>query len=171
MLTTLLLSTALTGPAHAGDALSRDDYESRHAMQDYLSSPKRAAIDACLAAWGEHPFTTDDSKRFRVVESSVRVMGFGNELVDHDQTSYPQLILIEPTVSVMTKTTYTLQNDNGWYCFDTTVTVLGKGVVQLACDAHMADARAGVSVVGDTSGNKKGVTVVGKTEVRRSGCD
>ena len=135
------------------------------------SDPDYAQVAACLGAWGTHPFTTPESQAFRVVETSVRVMGFGSaEVLDDVATSYPQLVVVRPNVSVMTKTTWKLRNPNGWYCFDTTVAVLAKGVVELGCSAHLADGHGAVNVLA-TSERAGGVAVLGTLVVERDpGC-
>lgn len=161
-------AAATASPTSVG--LDKAAYAQRYPLRT-TSDPDYAQVAACLAAWGTHPFTTPESQAFRVVETSVRIMGFGSaEVLDDVATSYPQLVVVRPNVSVMTKTTWKLRNPNGWYCFDTTVAVLAKGVVELGCNAHLADGHAAVNVL-STSERAGGVTVIGTLEVKRdAGC-
>ena len=130
--------------SQAGEAFTRSAYEARFPMAD-SSHPDYAQVQDCLKAWGgNHPFDAPESLKFRVIESSVRVMGFGSaEVVDDAATTYPQLVVIRPNVSVLTKTTWKLNNPNGWYCFDTSVAVAAKGEIELACGAQLADGQIG----------------------------
>ncbi|MEZ4316926.1 MAG: hypothetical protein R3F61_05470 [Myxococcota bacterium] len=129
------------------------------------SERQRAAVDRCLAHWKEHPF--GDAPEFRVLSASVRVFGVGSQETLESATEKPDLVLIEPSVNVLTKTTWKLHNPNGWYCFDTNVGVLSKIVFDADCDANLADSRSGAVVMGDTETNG-GVVVLGDIEVRRS---
>lgn len=161
----------VTLSALAAEPLDRTAYAARFPLADQTNKDF-AQVQACLAGWAGHPFTTDDSRRFRLVETSVRVMGFGgSEVVDEVATSYPQIIVVRPNVSVMTRTTWKLLNPNGWYCFDTSVAVLAKGEVELGCGSHLASGSGGSVEVLGGSEQKGGVTVLGSVEVRRSeGC-
>lgn len=127
------------------------------------------AVEACLRSWPGNPFGTPESRKVRVIESAVRIMGMGSqEVTDTTATAYPQLVLLRPSVSVMTKTTWKLQNPNGWYCFDNAVAVMAKGVVELGCGARLADAQAPVVVGGSTE--RGGVTVLGSMPVQHNAC-
>lgn len=127
------------------------------------------AVEACLRSWPGHPFATAESRKVRVVEGAVRIMGMGSqEVTDTTATSHPQLVLLRPSVSIMTKTTWKLLNPNGWYCFDNAVAVMAKGVVELGCGAHLADAQAAVVVGGSTE--RGGVTVLGSMPVEHNAC-
>lgn len=161
----LLLAHAL-----AAEPLDRAAYAARYPLAD-TSNPDFQQVQRCLAAWGQHPFSTPESQAFRVVSSSVRVMGFGSsEVVDDAATSYPQIVVVRPNVSVMTRTTWKLLNPNGWYCFDTSVTVLAKGEIELGCGSHLADGSGAATVIG-SSERAGGVTVLGSVEVRETaGC-
>ena len=161
-----VLALALATTASA-DPLNASEYEAMHRLQAGDHGDQEI-MRRCLSAWGEHPFATEGELKARIIESSVRIMGIGQENSDRDITSYPQLILIHPSVNVMTKTTYELLNPNGWYCFDANVTVMGKAVIRSHCAAHVADGRHGVAVGAhtDTSG---AVTVLGSTRVEQVG--
>ncbi|GDX78272.1 hypothetical protein LBMAG42_00830 [Deltaproteobacteria bacterium] len=151
-------------PAFAADPLDLAAYSARYPLEG-ASGHDWPQVQACLAAWGAHPFGTAEAQRYRTVASSVRVMGFGSdEIVDDVATSYPQIVVIRPNVSVMTRTTWSLLNPNGWYCFDTSVTVAAKGVVNLGCGARLADSHGSVEVLGGTE-RRGGVQVLGKVEV------
>lgn len=125
---------------------------------------QQAAIDRCLAHFDGHPF--GEKPEFRVLSASVRVMGVGSPEVVDEPTDGPSLVLVEPSVSVLTKTTWKLHNPNGWYCFDANVGVLSKIVFDAACGANLADSRTGAVVIGNTETNG-GVVVLGDVEVKR----
>jgi len=125
------------------------------------------AVKSCLDAWGDtHPFKDDSKLRFRVLEVSVKVFGIGDDITDKDETDDPQLILVRPGVNVMGKLTFHLMNPKGWYCFEKNVTVMAKSEVTVACDAHVASAGPGATVMGSSPG-KGGTTVMGKTTFER----
>jgi hypothetical protein len=127
------------------------------------------AIKSCLAAWGEHPFGTEEP-RYKVLSSSVKVLGVGAEVTDETETGQPQLVLVKPSVNVLTKGSFRLMNPNGWYCFASNVTVLAKSEITAHCRAHLASSRDGVTVGGGNKGTE-GVTVLGKAVVKRVGCE
>ena len=81
----------------------------------------------------------------------------------------PELVLVKPNVAVMTKNHLNLLNPNGWYCLKGQVSVLGKSEIHLHCKAKLASNRDGVSVLGATD-HDSGVTVLGKSELKRVGC-
>lgn len=167
--TVLLTFFATTVLAMADEGASKDAYEKKHHLyQGDVEDDK--AINRCLANWNTHPFKEKNDRRYRVVETSVKVLGIGSDVEDNDATSYPQLILIKPSVKVMSKTTFTFNNPNGWYCFKSNVTVLGKSVINATCNARIADSTNSVAVMGKNEGSGGGVTVLGKTEVNRIGC-
>lgn len=168
LLSGLSLGLAAT-TALAVNGMNREEYGKRHHLYSGDKGDDKA-INRCLANWNNHPFTKDSDKKYRVVETSVKVLGIGGDVVDDDVTSYPQLILIKPSVKVMSKTTYKFHNPNGWYCFKSNVTVLGKSVIEASCNARIADANNSVEVLGKNEGDKGGVTVLGKTEIKRIDC-
>lgn len=126
---------------------------------------QRAAINRCIGHWGETPFAED--AKFRVLSTSVRIMGLGSQEVVETATAEPELVLVEPSVNVLTKTTFKLRNPNGWYCFDTNVGVLSKIVFDADCGANLVDSRSGAKVAGNSATNG-GVIVLGEVEVHRS---
>jgi cobalamin synthase len=62
-----------------------------------------------------------------------------------------------------------LLNPNGWYCFRTTVNVMGGLTIKAHCKAHLATTSG--DVLGAADEGKKGVTVMGSTQVERVECD
>lgn len=130
-----------------------------------LAAEPPPTVERCLAQWDDHPFT--ESTEVRVLAPSVRMLGLGTrELVDTPSKT-PELVVVRPSVNVMTRTVLSLHNPNGWYCIDTPVGVMSKVVVDVHCDAHVADAHAGKAVMGrrETDG---GVAVLGSLELTRS---
>lgn len=124
-------------------------------------------VKKCLIAWGDsHPFKDHKNIKFRVIDTNVRLFGLGNTFSDHVKTNYPQIILVRPAVSVMSKTTFELMNPNGWYCFKGSVTVMGKSIIKMACDAHLGSTTGNTAVLGKSQG-QSGTTVLGKTVVER----
>ena len=124
-------------------------------------------IQSCLHNWGKTPFTKDSE--YRTISSTVRVMGIGDALSDTKETAKPELILLKPAVSVMSKSIVKLLNPNGWYCIKGKVDVLGKTEIELHCKAHMASSKDGATVMGSNN-DKNGVTVLGKSTVNRVSC-
>lgn len=166
--------TLLATLAVAGEPVDQAAYKKEYGTR--IAAPNQmAALNRCLQAWGDHPFGPDLSKtEVRIVPAQVRVMGFGGiEPKDVLATDYPQLVLIEASVSAVSRTTYELQNPNGWYCFHTATTVLGQNRINLACDAQLANSRSsGVAVLGEDESGKGdgGVVVLGEVEINRKGC-
>ena len=126
---------------------------------------QRKAISRCLGVWDGHPF--GDAPAFRILSPSVRVMGLGSAEVRETPTDSPELVLIEPSVNVLTKTTWHLDNPNGWYCFNGNVGVLSKIVFEADCGASLADSRSGAQVIGNSETNG-GIVVLGEVEITRS---
>jgi hypothetical protein len=127
-----------------------------------------AAIQACLANWGEHPFDTHNPK-FRILGSQVKVFGIGGNINETQKTDTPELVLIKSNVSVMTKSRMNLLNPNGWYCLQGKVNVMAKSIITIDCQAHLATSSPGTTVLG-SSNNQEGVTVLGKAEIHRVNC-
>jgi hypothetical protein len=124
-------------------------------------------VKSCLEVWGEkHPFNDESKLRFRVLETSVKVFGIGDDITDKDETDDAQLILVRPGVNVMGKLTFHLMNPKGWYCFEKNVTVMAKSEITVACTAQVASAGPGATVLGSSPG-KGGTTVMGKTTFER----
>jgi len=127
-------------------------------------------IRSCLGTWLDNPFPADEPPHYKVLGSSVSVLGVGGEVVDDEVTSKPRLVLVKPSVNVLTKGRVRLMNPNGWYCFESAVTVLAKSEIIAACDAHIASSIDGVAIAGGNKGTD-GVTVLGKAVVKRVGCE
>jgi hypothetical protein len=127
-------------------------------------------IRSCLGTWPDNPFKGDDPPRYKVLGASVNVLGMGAEVADETVTSDPQLVLVKPSVNVLTKGRLRLMNPNGWYCFESAVTVLAKSEITAQCTAHITSSVDGVAVAGGNKGTD-GVTVLGKAVVKRVGCD
>ncbi len=140
------------------------------AAPDVKAVSEGDAIKSCLAAWGEHPFRSAEEQPFKVLSPSVKVLGVGQDVTDESETDEPQLVLVKPSVNVLTKSNFRLMNPNGWYCFAANVTVLAKSEITAHCRAHLASSRDGVTVAGGNKGTE-GVTVLGKAVVRRVGCE
>ena len=129
---------------------------------------ERETLNQCLKAWKKNPFRQKPD--YRVLKSGVKVLGVGGATEDNEETKSPQLILVEPSVSVLTKSTFRLMNPNGWYCLKSKVDVLSKVSIELHCKANLATSGGQATILGsDAKGN--GVTVLGKSEVKRVGCD
>lgn len=127
---------------------------------------QQLAIQRCLQNWGEHPFGEGEKYRFKEAQLTVRVLQFGDVQKVDAPTAEPQLVYIEPNVNVLSKVTYSLENPNGWYCFNNNVDVLSKIQFDMHCDAKLASSRDGATVMGaDEAG--KGVTVLGSVRVER----
>lgn len=127
------------------------------------------AISKCLASWGSHPF--GKNPKYKTLATSVKVFGIGGSTKDAEKTESPALVLVNPAVNVMGRTTYELLNPNGWYCFRANVNVMGGFVIRAHCKAHIASSSSGATVLGsDETDAKDGVTVMGSTKVERFGC-
>jgi hypothetical protein len=126
-------------------------------------------IRSCLVTWPDHPFGNDGPPRYRVLGSSINVLGLGGDVVDDVATSAPQLVLVKPVVNVLTKGRFRLMNPNGWYCFESAVTVLAKSEIVAHCNAQLTSSVQGVAVAGGNAGTDA-VTVLGKAVVKRVGC-
>lgn len=137
----------------------------------FLSSTALANvdIDACLKAWGKHPFGKGEN--YRTLKGRVKVIGIGSNIKDEEKTSGPALILVKPGVSVMAKQTYELLNPNGWYCLRSSVTVLGKSEISIHCKAKIAATHDGTAVAAASPEETGSVAVLGKVELKRVGCE
>jgi len=128
-----------------------------------------SSIDACLKAWGDHPF--GKTPQFKTLESSVKVFGIGRESGDTEPTSSPSLVLINPSFNVMGGSTIELLNPNGWYCLRTAVSIMGRVNIRAHCKAHLASTSAGTTVLGNNGENRNvkniAVTAVGTIAVER----
>lgn len=124
-------------------------------------------IKSCLKAWGETPFGKHPS--YRMLGSSVKVFGIGQNTDDVTTSTQPDLVLVDSGVNVMGGSTMQLMNPNGWYCFISNVNVMGGLTIKAHCKSHLASASNGMTVVGGDPSNKS-VTVLGSTKVELVGC-
>jgi hypothetical protein len=133
-----------------------------------LSSKK--VIAKCLNSFGSHPFDKKNPK-FRVIEPTVKVFGFGKNIIDRGRTDKVELVLIKNPISVLSKTTYQLENPNGWYCMHGKVAVLAKTIINLDCAAKFTTSNGTVRILAkDRTEDRGGVIVLGKTEIKRVNC-
>lgn len=127
-----------------------------------------SSVSSCLKAWGKHPF--GKNPQYKTLSTSVKVFGIGRDTIDAEPTSKPVLVLINPSVNVAGGTTIQTLNPNGWYCFRTTVSVMGGMTIKAHCKSHLATTSGDVLAVGKGEGDN-GITVMGSTKVERVGCD
>ncbi len=139
------------------------------AIADDDDTSPAEAIQACLNQWPDHPFNSQ-SPTFRTIAAKVSVLGFGDKVKDTKTTTLPELVLVKPNVSVLTKNTITLANPNGWYCMYGRVNVLSSSTIKLDCKAHIASASEGTSVLANSE-DDHGVTVLGEATIERTGCN
>jgi len=139
--------------------------------QVFATTPEDVkSLVKCTESWPNHPFgtITTDSK-IRVIRGQVKVAGVGGETKDTIVTTKPELILVRPSVSVMSTANYELMNPNGWYCFTGKVTVMGASHIIAHCDAKLSSSE-GVTVFGKGDPNSQGTTVMGSSSVKRVNC-
>jgi hypothetical protein len=98
------------------------------------------------------------------------VFGIGRDTKDTEPTNSPALVMVNPSVNVAGGTVMQLLNPNGWYCFRTTVSVLGGLTIEAHCKSHLATTSGDVMTAGNTA-DDNGVTVMGSTQVERVGCN
>lgn len=161
-----IMACLLCVPIVNAGGLNQKQYSNRFTLQGN-DSRNWPDVEACLKQWGNHPFKNKKSLRFRVIKPGVKIFGLGSNVVDDVKTSYPQLIYIRPSVSVMSKATYKLMNPNGWYCFKSKVNVMGESVIKAACNAHITTAKGKTTVLGKGEKENKGTTVLGESHIER----
>lgn len=128
------------------------------------------AIQNCLNAWGKHPFPKNKSVADLVLKPSVKVLGIGGRNVDDSrQTEKPSLVLVKPSVNVLSKSTFRFANPNGWYCLKGTVAVLGKAEFTVNCKARVASNNGDVAVLGKNENQEGGVAVLGSIRMKTVG--
>jgi hypothetical protein len=136
-----------------------------------LASASLESVQACLSSWPDHPFDAHNPS-YRTVSGQFKIFGIGNDINESTPTDKPELVLILPNVSVMTGSTMTLMNPNGWYCLRSKVNVMGSSEINLHCKAHIASTKGGTTVLGSNEGEiDQGVTVMGKSTIIRKGCE
>lgn len=130
------------------------------------------AVDACIEQWGKASPFKKGAKPDQVVGTSVKVLGIGKDnYEDHTETKGPRLVVIKPSVNVLGKTVFRLMNPNGWYCFKSNTSVLGKIQIEAACTAKIASSKdSGANVLGSDE-SEQGVTVLGTLRITRPGCE
>ena len=136
----------------------------------FADSKHDADVKECLNHWKSAPFSAKNLK-YRTISASVNVFGAGSDIVDDNKTSGPELVFLKPSVNVLGKSTIKLLNPNAWYCMKSNTNVLGKAVIELHCKAKMAISNTGATVLGSDQGDQKGNTVLGKTKIKRVGCE
>lgn len=128
------------------------------------------AIKKCLSNFKDHPFSVENPK-YRTLQASVKVLGFGSDILDDRKTAGPELVLVKTAVNVISKAKFKLLNPKAWYCFGGNISVISKTNIDLHCSAHFTAARDSVVVIGkDENRVKGGVTVIGKTTVNLIDC-
>ena len=81
------------------------------------------AANECIAAWGsKSPFKVG-KKPDLIIGTGVKVFGLGKGQTNDASTAKPSLVVVHPAVNVAGKSTIRLSNPNGWYCFESAVTV------------------------------------------------
>ena len=134
------------------------------------ASASLESVRACLSSWPDHPFDANNPS-YRTVSGQFKIFGIGNDINESTPTDKPELVLILPNVSVMTGTSMTLMNPNGWYCLRSKVNVMASSNINLHCKAHIASTKGGTTVLGSSDGEiDQGVTVMGKSTITRQGC-
>ena len=128
------------------------------------------ALRNCLSAWPQHPFGKNRLHADKVFSPSVKIMGIGGRDVDDSTvTTKPELVLIKPSVNVMSKSVFRLGNPNGWYCLKSTVAVLGKAEIEMNCKSHVASNSGDVAVLGANDNKQGGVAVLGAIRLKTTG--
>jgi hypothetical protein len=125
-------------------------------------------VASCLKAWGKHPF--GKNPQYKTLSTAVKVFGIGRDTADTEETKGPALVLVNPGVNVAGGSEIQVLNPNGWYCFRTTVNVMGGLTIKAHCKTRLATTAGDVLGTGKDA-DKKGVTVMGSTQVERIGCD
>ena len=126
------------------------------------------ALDACLTAWGNHPFGSRPI--YTRLSTSVKLSGVGPATADPTHTDHPSLILVDPTVNALGEASLVLSNPHGWYCLRAPANELGAFRIQLHCRARLAAASGGATVWGSGNGTS-GVMKMGALQVERVGCE
>lgn len=137
------------------------------ALPAFADSGDADALQTCLRKWKDHPFQVDGKSiaDYRTIGSSVKVLWIGEDPADERKTEKPELILVKPTVGVLSERRLSLMNPNGWYCLKANVTILAKSEITVACKASIESGSDNVTVA---ASGEKGVTVLGKTVIRRN---
>ncbi len=159
---TLIASLLFLTPFFAAPVFAEETVVSENNQQETLNS--------CIAAWKNSPFKKGHAAD-KTIAPGVKVFGIGKSGTDDlASTSTPQLVLVKPAVNVLGKTKLRLMNPNGWYCFKSNVSVLGKMEIETACKAHFASAVEGAEVLA-ADDSSKGVIVLGSLRLKKENCD
>jgi len=124
-----------------------------------------AAITACLTAFESHPFSSNPE--YRTLPVKVKVFGIGKDTIDNVTTAGPELVYIRAGVNVAGGSLIQLNDPNGWYCMRTAVNVMGGLTIKLACNAKFVMLGGGATVLGSSTEEQLGTTVMGGTQVER----
>jgi hypothetical protein len=80
-------------------------------------------------------------------------------------------VLVKPIFNVAGVSTVNLLNPNGWYCLQTTLSVVGRVHLRVQCKAQLAMTSDGKTVVGNNARNNAirdaVVTAMGSVPVER----
>ncbi len=137
--------------------------------QAQATEERDPSIDACLKAWGEHPFGV--KPEFKTLSVSVKVFGFGRDTADTEPTPSPSLVLVSPSVNVLGNSRIKLLNPNGWYCLRSNVNVGGGMTLEMNCKANLASAADGKTLKpGENLQESQSTNVLGSTTIERVGC-
>ena len=126
------------------------------------------ALNACLNAWGNHPFGS--RLTYTTLSTSVKISGAGPATADLTITNHPSLILVDPLVNARGDAHIALLNPNGWYCLRAPAHQMGALRIQLHCRARMASGAGGATTWG-TGRAGAGPTTMGSAQVERVGCN
>jgi len=145
------------------------------ALFAFLPAPSladdQAVINQCIAAWGPKSPFKKGALPEQVIGTGVKVFGLGSSQSGHDApTERPSLVLVRSAVNVAGKSTIRLSNPKGWYCFEDTVTVMGKTSIVAHCNAQLAGAKGDGTAVMAANDANQGVAVMGALRVSRFGC-
>lgn len=138
-----------------------------------LTKSDEESLEKCIFSWGVNsPFKSGEPYEVKKLKSAVTIAGIGRSLVDDEQTTIPQLILISSGVSVGGSSKHELLNENGWYCLKTEVNIKTTKEIILGCKSELVNSSVVVNIGSSGSAGGVGVNVWG-TEVtveRKSGC-
>jgi hypothetical protein len=143
----------------AGALIDQSDKESNRARfsnqnvmieGDYLNEDD-LAINKCLEKFGNHPFDRNQVTNYRKIHAAISVLGVGTSINDTRATDSPELVLISASINILGSQTYKLLNPNAYYCLKVNVNVKAKTIIELACQAKLADNKVNVNALSNTS--------------------
>ena len=106
------------------------------------------------------------------LKGGVTVLGWGGSANLNDRvntTPNRSIVLIKPSVSVLSSQTWNLLNPMGLYCIKSGTKVLSKVTVNLAAGASLVESRANVSVLSQNPSGLAGVNVLSDIKVNTVG--